>query len=129
MFCDDQNGSTASPDVSETTVIRRQLPQSSDGSSVLKRLHIGSPLRQKWSGLVSKVFGNLLWKIINNILINFLLKIMYYLKNDVMWKITCGKTVDQQEMTALAYQCLQMKTPHKNLSTKAPGFKPRQLSF
>ncbi|XP_060866891.1 transcriptional activator Myb isoform X3 [Metopolophium dirhodum] len=98
-----KNGSTASPDVSETTVIRRQLPQSSDGSSVLKRLHIGSPLRQKWSGLVSK--------------------------NDVMWKITCGKTVDQQEMTALAYQCLQMKTPHKNLSTKAPGFKPRQLSF
>ncbi|XP_060866893.1 transcriptional activator Myb isoform X5 [Metopolophium dirhodum] len=100
---DSSNGSTASPDVSETTVIRRQLPQSSDGSSVLKRLHIGSPLRQKWSGLVSK--------------------------NDVMWKITCGKTVDQQEMTALAYQCLQMKTPHKNLSTKAPGFKPRQLSF
>ncbi|XP_015367708.1 PREDICTED: transcriptional activator Myb isoform X2 [Diuraphis noxia] len=98
-----KNGSTASPDVSETTVIRRQLPQSSDGSSVLKHLHIGSPLRQKWSGLVSK--------------------------NDVMWKITCGKTVDQQEMTALAYQCLQMKTPHKNLSTKAPGFKPRQLSF
>ncbi|XP_026810655.1 transcriptional activator Myb isoform X3 [Rhopalosiphum maidis] len=98
-----KNGSTASPDVSETTVIRRQLPQSSDGSSVLKRLHIGSPLRQKWSGLVSK--------------------------NDVMWKITCGKTVDQQEMTALAYQCLQMKTPHKNLSTKTPGFKPRQLSF
>ncbi|XP_025203909.1 myb-related protein B isoform X5 [Melanaphis sacchari] len=98
-----KNGSTASPDVSETTVIRRQLPQSSDGSSVLKRLHIGSPLRQKWSGFVSK--------------------------NDVMWKITCGKTVDQQEMTALAYQCLQMKTPHKNLSTKTPGFKPRQLSF
>ncbi|KAL4121493.1 hypothetical protein QTP88_013996 [Uroleucon formosanum] len=98
-----KNGSTASPDVSETTVIRRQLPQSSDGSSVLKRLHIGSPLGQKWSSLVSK--------------------------NDVMWKITCGKTVDQQEMTALAYQCLQMKTPHKNLSTKAPGFKPRQLSF
>ncbi|XP_025203908.1 transcriptional activator Myb isoform X4 [Melanaphis sacchari] len=100
---DSSNGSTASPDVSETTVIRRQLPQSSDGSSVLKRLHIGSPLRQKWSGFVSK--------------------------NDVMWKITCGKTVDQQEMTALAYQCLQMKTPHKNLSTKTPGFKPRQLSF
>ncbi|KAL4121491.1 hypothetical protein QTP88_013996 [Uroleucon formosanum] len=100
---DSSNGSTASPDVSETTVIRRQLPQSSDGSSVLKRLHIGSPLGQKWSSLVSK--------------------------NDVMWKITCGKTVDQQEMTALAYQCLQMKTPHKNLSTKAPGFKPRQLSF
>ncbi|XP_016663428.1 transcription factor MYB3R-3 isoform X5 [Acyrthosiphon pisum] len=33
---DSSNGSTASPDVSETTVIRRQLPQSSDGSSVLK---------------------------------------------------------------------------------------------
>lgn len=98
-----KNGSTASPDISEATVIRRQLPQSSDGSSVLKRLHIGSPHRQKWSGLVSK--------------------------NDVRWKITCGKTVDQQEMTALAIQCLQMKTPNKNLSTKTPGFKPRQLSF
>ncbi|KAE9527022.1 hypothetical protein AGLY_013670 [Aphis glycines] len=103
LFCDDQNGSTASPDISEATVIRRQLPQPSDGSSVLKRLHIGSPHRQKWSGLVSK--------------------------NDVRWKITCGKTVDQQEMTALAIQCLQMKTPNKNLSTKTPGFKPRQLSF
>jgi hypothetical protein len=32
-------------------------------------------------------------------------------------------------MTALAYKCLQMKTPHKNHNTKAPGFKPRQLTF
>jgi len=47
----------------------------------------------------------------------------------VRWKITCGKTNDQREMTALAYQCLQMKTPHKNNSTKALGFKPRQLTF
>jgi len=54
---------------------------------------------------------------------------MYHIKNDVRWKITCGKTVDQQEMTALAIQCLQMKTPNKNLNTKTPGFKPRQLSF
>lgn len=45
------------------------------------------------------------------------------------WKITCGKTNDQQEMTALAYQCLQMKTPNKNLGTKGTGFKPRQLTF
>lgn len=56
LFCDDQNGSTASPDVSQATAIRRQLPQSSDGSSVLKRLHIGSPHRQKWTSLVSKVY-------------------------------------------------------------------------
>lgn len=54
---------------------------------------------------------------------------LYYIQDDVRWKITCGKTNDQQEMTALAYQCLQMKTPHKNFSTKSPGFKPRQLTF
>lgn len=51
------------------------------------------------------------------------------LQDDVRWKITCGKTNDQQEMTALAYQCLQMKTPYKNHSSKAAGFKPRQLTF
>jgi len=83
LFCDDQNGSTTSPDVSETTVIRRQLPQSSDSSSVLKHLHIGSPLRQKWSGLISKVFGNLLSKIINNILINF------FVENNVLHEEWC----------------------------------------
>lgn len=54
---------------------------------------------------------------------------MVYTQDDVRWKITCGKTNDQQEMTALAYKCLQLKTPHKNNSTKTPGFKPRQLTF
>ncbi|XP_050440569.1 transcriptional activator Myb isoform X3 [Adelges cooleyi] len=98
-----KNGPTASPGVPQATAIRRQLPQPSDNSSVLKRLHIGSPHGQKWSGLVSK--------------------------DDVRWKITCGKTTDQQEMTALAYQCLQMKTPHKNHGSKTAGFKPRQLTF
>ncbi|XP_025425733.1 transcriptional activator Myb isoform X3 [Sipha flava] len=98
-----KNGPTASPDISQTKIICRQLPQSPDSSNVLKRLHIGSPYRQKWAGLVPK--------------------------DDVRWKITCGKTNDQQEMTALAYKCLQMKTPHKNHNTKAPGFKPRQLTF
>ncbi|XP_050524850.1 myb protein isoform X3 [Daktulosphaira vitifoliae] len=97
-----KNGPTASPSISKATVIRQQLPQSSDGSSVLKRLHLGSPLRQKWTGLVSK--------------------------DDVRWKITCGKTTDQQEMTAMAYKCLQMKSP-SNFTAKATSFKPRQLTF
>lgn len=50
------------------------------------------------------------------------------MQDDVRWKITCGKTTDQQEMTAMAYKCLQMKTS-PNFTAKATSFKPRQLTF